>query len=100
MAYNGILNENITLQATPSSIVDWSGGEGVVIMEGTWNGATLTLQIRSNSAGAWVAVGSSSTLSADGVAAFVAPAGSQLRVEASVADPTGVEVTIGKVDPR
>ncbi len=97
MAYNGILNENITLQATPSSVVDWSGGEGVCIMEGSWNGATLTLQVRSNSAGAWVGMGSDAALTADGVVAFTAAAGMQLRVEASVADPTGVEVTIGHV---
>ncbi len=97
MAYNGLLNETITLQATPSTIVDWSGGEGLVLMEGTWNGATLSLQIRSNVDGAWIGMGSSSALTADGGSAFVAPAGSQLRVLASVADPTGVDVSILKV---
>lgn len=94
MPQDGLLNENITLQATPSSIVDWSGGEGLAIMEGTWNGATLTLQTRSNVAGGWVPLGSSAALTADGSVAFVAGAGSQLRILASVADPTGVEVTI------
>lgn len=97
MTYNGLLNENITLQATPSTIVDWSGGEGIAIMEGTWNGATLTLQTRSNVLGAWVSMGSSAALTADGTVAFVAGRGSQLRILASVADPTGVEVTIQKV---
>lgn len=94
MAQDGLLNENITLQATPSTVVDWSGGEGVAIMEGTWNGATLTLQVRSSVNGAYVSMGSSAALTADGAVAFVAPAGSQLRIEASVADPTGVEVSI------
>jgi hypothetical protein len=90
----GLLNENITLQSTPSSIVRWQGGEGIVIMEGTWNGATMTLQVRSSAAGAFVSMGSDAALDADGVVAFVASSGSDLRVEASVADPTGVEVSI------
>jgi hypothetical protein len=97
MSYNGLLNENLTLQATPSTIVDWSGGEGICIMEGTFNGATLILQTRSNVAGAWVSMGSNAELTADGVVAFVAGASSQLRIEATVADPTGVEVSIQKV---
>jgi hypothetical protein len=97
MPFNGILNENITAQATPGSTVDWSGGEGVCIMEGTWNGATITLQMRSNSDGAWVGMGSNAALTADGVFSFVAPQGAQLRALASVADPTGVEVSIMKL---
>ena len=89
-----LLNESITLQATPSTVVNWSGGEGLCIMEGTWNGATLTLQVRSTTGGAWVPLGSSAALTADGSVAFVAGAGSQLRILASVADPTGVNVSI------
>lgn len=97
MAYNGLLNETLTLQATPSSVVDWSGGEGLYIADGTWNGATLTLQVRSNVNGNWISMGATGALTADGAVAFVAPHGSQLRVEASVADPTGVAVSIMKV---
>ena len=97
MSYNGLLNHELTLMATPSTIVDWSGGEGNYLAHGTWNGATLTLQIRSNSSGVWVSMGSSAALTADGSAAFVAAAGSQLRVLASVADPTTVIVSILKV---
>jgi hypothetical protein len=97
MAYNGLFNENITLQATPGTVIDWSGGEGVCIMEGTWNGATITLQVRSNSLGAWVSLGSSAALTADGSFAFTVAAGMQIRALASVADPTGVEVSIGHV---
>lgn len=94
MAQDGLLNENITAQATPSSTVDWSGGPGFCIMEGTWNGATLTLQARSNVAGGWVSMGSSAALTEDGAVGFTAGRGTQLRVLASVADPTGVEVSI------
>ncbi len=92
-----LLNENITLQATPSSIVRWLGGEGIAIMEGTWNGATLTLQIRSSVDGAWVGMGTDAALTDDGVVAFVASNGTDLRILASVADPTGVEVSILEV---
>lgn len=97
MAYNGLLNETLTLQATPSTIVDWSGGEGLYIGDGTWNGATLTLQVRSNVNGNWISMGSAAELTADGAIAFVAPSGCQLRIEASVADPTGVAVSILKM---
>jgi hypothetical protein len=97
MSYNGLLNENITLMATPSTIVDWSGGDGICIMEGTFNGATMILQTRSNVLGAWVSMGSSAELTEDGVVAFVAGASSQLRILATVANPTGVEVSIQKV---
>lgn len=90
----GLLEEAITLQATPSSIVRWQGGEGIAIMEGTWNGATMTLQIRSSAAGAFVSMGTDAALTADGVVAFVAAPGTDLRIEASVADPTGVDVSI------
>jgi len=89
-----LLNETITLQATPSSIVRWLGGEGIAIMEGTFNGATMTLQIRSSVDGAFVSMGSDAELVADGVVAFVASHGTDLRIEASVADPTGVDVSI------
>lgn len=94
MAQDIFVNEEILLQVTPSTVVDWSGGEGVAIMEGTFNGATLTLEIQAVVGAGFVAHGTSATLTADGSIGFTAPAGCQLRIKASVADPTSVFVSI------
>lgn len=92
----GVVEHLLDSAAEATTVVNWPGGEGVFIAEGSWNGATVTLQIKAGASGAYIAVGSSSTLTADGVAAFVAPAGAKLRAIASVAVPTAVYASIMK----
>ncbi len=94
---NELLEHNLDSAAEATALVDWSGGEGVFIAEGTWNGATITLQIRVSPAGNFISMGSTGALTADGAVAFTAPAGVQLRAIASVATPTSVLASILKV---
>lgn len=49
--------------------VKWTGGPGYFLAQGTWNGATATLQVSSNH-GDWVAAGPNTTFTADGVGYF------------------------------
>lgn len=56
---------------TSSDPIKWNGGPGVVIADGTWGSGTLTLQARrAGSAGAWIAVGSNVTFTANGLGGF------------------------------
>jgi len=96
---NGVLEHILDSSVEATSIVDWSGGEGMFIAEGTWNGATVTLQVRTTPARSFVSMGSTGVLTEDGAVAFVAPAGVQLRAIASVAVPTDVAASILK-NPR
>jgi hypothetical protein len=100
MAQDGVLEHVLDTAAERTAVVDWSGGEGVYVAVGTFNGATITLQMRVNTGGTWVSMGSSGALTADGVVAFVAPAGSQLSAVASVATPTSVKVSIMRAPVR
>lgn len=64
----------ITRQDTVTSngnylLTTWQGGPGYFLAQGTWGGATATLQVSSNH-GDWVAAGSSTTFTADGVGGF------------------------------
>ena len=56
------------------SSVDWPGGTGVMYAEGTFSGATVKLQTQSPN-GTWMDVGSATTFTANGVGAFILPAG-------------------------
>lgn len=48
----------------------WPGGEGVFQAEATWSGATVTLQFKSDR-GTYIAVGTDTTLTANGAGGFV-----------------------------
>lgn len=47
----------------------WPGGEGVFQVEGTWSGATVTLQFKSDQ-GTAIDVGTDTTKTANGAGAF------------------------------
>lgn len=49
---------------------DWPGGEGVFECEGTWAGATASLEFKTGN-GTWIAVGKDTTLTANGAGAFI-----------------------------
>lgn len=48
----------------------WPGGEGVFQAEGTWSGATVTLQFKTDQ-GSWVTAGKDTTLTANGAGGFI-----------------------------
>ncbi|VVE74120.1 hypothetical protein PCA31118_04684 [Pandoraea captiosa] len=68
--------------------VDWPGGNGACFAEGTFGGATLTLQILSPN-GTWMTLGNQTTFTANGVAGFTAPAG-QVRMQITGGTPSAV----------
>lgn len=55
--------------------VQWGGGMGVFTASGTWAGATVTLQYLSPNGSTYVAMGTDTTLSADGGGVFFYPPG-------------------------
>lgn len=73
--------------------VDWPGGEGTFTCDGTWNGATMTLQRSADAGTTWVAMGDDTTLTANGHGGFIFGA-CQLRVVATVADPTSLTARV------
>ena len=57
-----------------SADFDWPGGDGVCYAEGTFAGATLTLQTKSPN-GTYMTVGAATTFTANGAGGFTLPAG-------------------------
>lgn len=70
--------------ATPVTDVLWPGGLGMFTAEATWGGGTVTLQVMTP-VGTWVAVGSDTTMTANGAAGFVLPNGARIRVAIATA---------------
>ena len=56
----------------------WGGGAGLFLVEGTFNGATIKLQVRTPN-GVWMDVGDETTLTAIGLAGFILPASLGVR---------------------
>ncbi len=77
-----VLCENAS--ATPSGDVVWPGGPGFFSAEATWGGGTVSLQTMSPN-GTWIAVGSDTTMTANGVAGFILPNGARIRVAITTA---------------
>ena len=53
-----------------STALNWPGGVGQMVVEGTWGGGTVKLQVSPDDGTTWVAVGGDSTITADGVVNF------------------------------
>lgn len=66
------------------------GGTYTYAAWGTWDGATVTLEYSPDGGTQWTAVGSDSTLTADGVANFKLPAGTLVRCTVSGVGTTSV----------
>ena len=73
-----------------SAEFDWPGGTGVMYCEATWGGGTVKLQTKSPN-GTWMDVGSATTFTANGVGAFLLPAG---PVKAAVTTATAVFASV------
>jgi hypothetical protein len=56
-----------------SSSVNWMGGVGTIAASGTWDSATVKLQVSPDDGTTWLDVGTASTLSDDGCANFEFP---------------------------
>lgn len=57
-----------------STPVDWQGGMGSLFVNGTFGGGAYQLQMQGPD-GAWYSLGTTTTLSAQGLVGFTAPAG-------------------------
>jgi|TARA_R110000824_G_scaffold31783_5_gene103097 hypothetical protein len=53
-----------------STEVAWPGGVGQMVVEGTWGGGTVALQMSPDDSVTWVAIGGDATITADGVVSF------------------------------
>ena len=63
--------------------VQLTGGVMTFAAWGTWDTATVTLEYSPDGGTTWIAVGSDTTLTADGVANFQLPAGTYIRATVS-----------------
>lgn len=70
MSNIGYREELLTNASATGSEVWWPGGEGVFQAEGTWGGATVTLQFKSDR-GTFITVGTDTTLTANGAGGFI-----------------------------
>lgn len=65
------------------SWVDWPGGEGVFAVEGTWGGATASLEFSLDGGSTAIPAGSESELTADGGVSFRLP---DCKIRCAIAD--------------
>ena len=82
----------LTNASATGSAVQWGGGWGVFEVAGTFSGATVTLQRLGPDGTTWYAVGSSTTLTSAGGAAFLMPPG-QIRALVASGTPSGLFAT-------
>lgn len=68
-----------------SETITWHGGTGTLVVAGTFDGATVSLQCSPDNGTTWIAVGTDSTLTAAGVAVFQLSPGNLLRLDLSIA---------------
>ena len=69
---------------TPSTEFLWPGGLGLFTAEATWGGGTVSLQFKTVN-GTWIAVGTNTTLTANGGGGFILPAGTSIRAAITTA---------------
>ena len=77
-----ILASNIG--TTSTDVFTWPGGVGMFSVEATWGGGSVSLQFK-NLQGTWIAVGTNTTLTANGAGGFILPAGTQIRAAITTA---------------
>lgn len=72
-SYSATLLNNFSSGGSGNSgIVSWPGGQGTFIINATFNGSTVSLQINGPS-GAWITVGPDTTKTVDGIGNFALP---------------------------
>ena len=72
-----------------STAYDWPGGIGQFIVEGTWNGATVKLQVSPDGGTTWLDVGSDVTLTADNIGNFELNGVSNFQIRADLSSAVG-----------
>ncbi len=77
-----VLAENASATATTDIV--WPGGLGMITVNATMGGGSVTLQVM-DPAGNWLAVGTDTTFSANGTAGFILPNGARIRVAIATA---------------
>ena len=82
--------------ATGSSQI-WYGGRGTFVVAGTFNGATVSLQLLGPDATTWIDAGVYTTLTASGAGNFDLPQG-QIRAAISGGPPSGIYAVAVTVD--
>ena len=60
----------------------WNGGRGAFVVSGTWDGATMTL-FAADASDVYISLGSTASLTANGIVSFELPAGFTLRATLS-----------------
>lgn len=64
--------------------IGWNGGEGTLVVWATaFGGGTVTLELSPDEGTTWIAVGTETTLTANGAAGFKLAAGVQIRATLS-----------------
>ena len=72
-----------------STAYEWPGGIGQFIVEGTWNGATVKLQVSPDGGTTWLDVGSDVTLTAAGIGNFELGGSSNFKIRADLSSAGG-----------
>jgi len=75
MAKDFYTQRNITHDDANVGPINWPGGPGVFTCDGTWDGSTQDLQFSNDGGTTKTALGTDTTLTADGGGSFVAPPG-------------------------
>ena len=84
MSANSALVLGAGISATPTTVFTWPGGVGMFSAEATWGGGTVSLEFKTPN-GTWIAVGADTTLTANGGAGFLLPAGTAIRAAVTTA---------------
>lgn len=77
--------------------VTWPGGRGTFIAAGTFNGATVKLQLLGPDSSTWIDAGTYTTLTAAGAGVFDLPQG-QVRAAVTGGPPSGMYAIACTVD--
>jgi hypothetical protein len=85
----------LTNDSVTSVAATWPGGMGLFSADGTFSGATLTLQWMGPT-GLWYTAGAATTLTAAGGGIFYLPPG-QIRVLVAGGPPSGVSAVAARV---
>lgn len=80
-----------------SDAVQWNGGPGSMLAQGTFGGGTLTLKYSLDDGSTWTSFGSETTITSAGGGRFFPPGGCLVRVELSGSTSPDLDVNFGGV---
>lgn len=98
-AAGGMAGNSVVMSASKLTTgqFSWPGGIGVFSAEGTWNGATLTLQFVGPDGATLITAGSATTLTANGAGVFYLPKCLLQATVSSAGASTSLTASIGLV---